>query len=206
MFCIVCKSRICQRSHLCLFKLCRVSGPFQEVEQTAVHDFGALMFFIWGAVYIVMQTYISYKVHPYGSSKRVCHIRAIFSLVAILAVIPSILCVCIIPHYVRSASKRQRGQLFVLFLDFFFFPLTFLTAIICASFLKTNKLHRTSEDKVCHKRCNHFITSQDVSVSSLVVGRMVLLPPYYRLRNASESNVLLLTKKRRLIVCPCVYF
>lgn len=109
-------------------------------------------------------------------------------------------------HYVRSASKRQRGQLFVLFLDFFFFPLTFLTAIICASFLKTNKLHRTSEDKVCHKRCNHFITSQDVSVSSLVVGRMVLLPPYYRLRNASESNVLLLTKKRRLIVCPCVYF
>ncbi|XP_053497523.1 DNA damage-regulated autophagy modulator protein 1 isoform X2 [Ictalurus furcatus] len=83
-------------------------ATFQEVEQTAVHDFGALMFFIWGVVYIVMQTHISYRVHPYGSSKRVCHIRAVFSLVAILAVIPT---------------------------------------IICASFLKTNKLHRTSEDK-----------------------------------------------------------
>lgn len=65
-------------------------GLFQEIEMN-VHDFGAFMFFIFGWFYIVLQTIISYKAHPYGSTKRVCHIRAAFSSVISVTVITSIL-------------------------------------------------------------------------------------------------------------------
>ncbi|KAF5901652.1 DNA damage-regulated autophagy modulator protein 1 [Clarias magur] len=67
-------------------------ATFQETELTAVHDFGALMFFVFGVIYIILQTIISYKSHPYGSSKRICHIRAVFSFVASVAVIPTLIC------------------------------------------------------------------------------------------------------------------
>ncbi|KAG7324208.1 hypothetical protein KOW79_012224 [Hemibagrus wyckioides] len=63
-----------------------VVATFQETETRIVHYIGASAFFICGMIYIILQTMISYKAHPYGSSKLMCHIRAIFSLVALLAV------------------------------------------------------------------------------------------------------------------------
>ncbi|MCI4382140.1 hypothetical protein PGIGA_G00260200 [Pangasianodon gigas] len=67
-------------------------ATFQETQVMPVHDTGALMFFISGVVYIILQTIISYKVHPYGSSKGMCHIRTAFAVVAFLAVIPTLIC------------------------------------------------------------------------------------------------------------------
>lgn len=56
-----------------------------------VHDLGALLFFLFGVAYAVIQSVISYRGLPYGSSKCMCLFRAFFAAVACLAVLPSIL-------------------------------------------------------------------------------------------------------------------
>ncbi|XP_051974784.1 DNA damage-regulated autophagy modulator protein 1 [Xyrauchen texanus] len=67
-------------------------ATFQETTVMAVHDFGALLFFISGAIYTVLQSMISYRAHPYGSSKCMCHFRTFFAVLAFLAVFPTIFC------------------------------------------------------------------------------------------------------------------
>ncbi|XP_066525765.1 DNA damage-regulated autophagy modulator protein 1 [Hoplias malabaricus] len=67
-------------------------ATFQETVLRKVHDFGAFIFFISGVIYIILQTIISYKAYPYGTSKAVCYIRTIFAIVAFLAVFPTIIC------------------------------------------------------------------------------------------------------------------
>lgn len=57
----------------------------------AVHDFGALLFFLSGVIYAVIQCVISYQGLPYGCSKFICHFRVFFAGLAALAVLPSIL-------------------------------------------------------------------------------------------------------------------
>ncbi|XP_036432576.1 DNA damage-regulated autophagy modulator protein 1 [Colossoma macropomum] len=67
-------------------------ATFQETAIRIVHDIGAFIFFLSGVVYIILQTIISHKAHPYGTSKRVCYIRTIFAVVAFLAAFPTIIC------------------------------------------------------------------------------------------------------------------
>ncbi|KAI1882111.1 hypothetical protein AGOR_G00247320 [Albula goreensis] len=69
-----------------------VVGTFQVTLVTYVHDAGALLFFICGVTYIVLQSCLSYRMHPYGSSMAVCHTRAVISSIAVLASIPMIIC------------------------------------------------------------------------------------------------------------------
>ncbi|XP_067283388.1 DNA damage-regulated autophagy modulator protein 1 [Pseudorasbora parva] len=71
--------------------MCLVA-TFQETTVVAVHDLGALLFFIFGVIYTIIQSVISYRAHPYGSSKWMCHFRAFFAVVAFLAVFPTIFC------------------------------------------------------------------------------------------------------------------
>lgn len=71
--------------------MCLVA-TFQETTVMAVHDLGALLFFIFGVIYTIIQSVISYRAHPYGSSKWTCHFRAFFAAVAFLAVFPTIFC------------------------------------------------------------------------------------------------------------------
>ncbi|NP_001006049.1 DNA damage-regulated autophagy modulator protein 1 [Danio rerio] len=71
--------------------MCLVA-TFQETTVMEVHDIGALLFFICGVVYAVIQSVIGYRAFPYGSSKVMCHLRTFFSTVAILAAIPTIAC------------------------------------------------------------------------------------------------------------------
>ncbi|XP_077090456.1 DNA damage-regulated autophagy modulator protein 1 [Siphateles boraxobius] len=71
--------------------MCLVA-TFQETTVMAVHDLGALLFFIFGAIYTIIQSVISYRAHPYGCSKRMCHFRAFFAVVALLAIFPTIFC------------------------------------------------------------------------------------------------------------------
>ncbi|KAG9339880.1 hypothetical protein JZ751_022193 [Albula glossodonta] len=58
------------------------SGIFGVTLVTYVHDAGALLFFICGVTYIVLQSCLSYRMHPYGSSMAVCHTRAVISSIA----------------------------------------------------------------------------------------------------------------------------
>ncbi|XP_017571845.1 DNA damage-regulated autophagy modulator protein 1 [Pygocentrus nattereri] len=68
-----------------------VVATFQETTEGTVHDIGAFIFFLSGVVYIILQTIISHKAHPYGASKRVCYIRTIFAIVAFVAAFPTII-------------------------------------------------------------------------------------------------------------------
>ncbi|CAM4565568.1 unnamed protein product [Leuciscus chuanchicus] len=71
--------------------MCLVA-TFQETTVMVVHDLGALLFFIFGVIYTIIQSVISYRAHPYGPSKWMCHFRVFFAAVAFVAVFPTIFC------------------------------------------------------------------------------------------------------------------
>ncbi|KTG41336.1 hypothetical protein cypCar_00007467 [Cyprinus carpio] len=70
----------------------KLNAKSQETTVMAVHDVGALLFFLFGVTYAVIQSVISYRGHPYGCSKCICHFRAFFAGLAVLAVLPTIIC------------------------------------------------------------------------------------------------------------------
>ncbi|KAM3587372.1 uncharacterized protein V6R79_003458 [Siganus canaliculatus] len=69
-----------------------VVATFQETTVQPVHDVGALLFFVSGVVYIVLQTLISFQDFPCGSSVSVCRVRAAFAIIATLAFFPTAIC------------------------------------------------------------------------------------------------------------------
>ncbi|XP_014836763.1 PREDICTED: DNA damage-regulated autophagy modulator protein 1 [Poecilia mexicana] len=73
------------------FGMCIVA-TFQETAVTIVHDFGALVFFVCGVVYIILQSVISFQASPYGSSTCVCWIRLSIAIVAAAAFFPTVVC------------------------------------------------------------------------------------------------------------------
>ncbi|PWA26153.1 hypothetical protein CCH79_00015240, partial [Gambusia affinis] len=72
------------------FGMCIVA-TFQETAVTPVHDLGALVFFISGVVYIILQSVISFQASPHESSICVRRFRLFFAIVASAAFFPSIL-------------------------------------------------------------------------------------------------------------------
>lgn len=56
-----------------------------------VHDCGALLFFLCGILYIVLQCFISYYEYPVVCSKHVFRVRVSLAMLAVVAFIPSIL-------------------------------------------------------------------------------------------------------------------
>ncbi|XP_047245350.1 DNA damage-regulated autophagy modulator protein 1 [Girardinichthys multiradiatus] len=73
------------------FGMCIVA-TFQETVVTSVHDFGALTFFITGVVYIILQSVLSFKAYPYGSSICVCRARLVIATIAAAAFFPTVIC------------------------------------------------------------------------------------------------------------------
>lgn len=65
-----------------------IVATFQETLVTKVHDLGALLFFVSGIVYIMLQSVISFCAYPYGSSLTVCWTRAGIALMAFVAFFP----------------------------------------------------------------------------------------------------------------------
>ncbi|KAM3833491.1 DNA damage-regulated autophagy modulator protein 1 isoform 3-T7 [Vipera latastei] len=73
-----------------------IVASFQELAVPAVHDGGALLAFVSGALYILLQTIISYKSRPQWSTPCVCHTRLFLSVMVWVAVIPMIACASLI--------------------------------------------------------------------------------------------------------------
>ncbi|XP_032077685.1 DNA damage-regulated autophagy modulator protein 1 isoform X1 [Thamnophis elegans] len=73
-----------------------IVASFQELAVPAVHDGGALLAFVSGALYILLQTIISYKSRPRWSTPCVCHTRLFLSIMTWVAVIPMIACASLI--------------------------------------------------------------------------------------------------------------
>ncbi|KAM9334856.1 DNA damage-regulated autophagy modulator protein 1 [Symphorus nematophorus] len=69
-----------------------IVATFQETEVMIGHDLGALLFFVSGVVYIILQSVISCCAYPFGSSMRVCRVRWIITIIATLAFFPTVIC------------------------------------------------------------------------------------------------------------------
>nr|XP_015207481.1 PREDICTED: DNA damage-regulated autophagy modulator protein 1 [Lepisosteus oculatus] len=69
-----------------------VVATFQETAIMVVHDLGALLAFVSGVIYILLQSIISYKMRPHGSSLATCHTRMTISIISLIAVFPTIIC------------------------------------------------------------------------------------------------------------------
>ncbi|XP_059182251.1 DNA damage-regulated autophagy modulator protein 1 [Centropristis striata] len=69
-----------------------VVATFQETVVTTVHDIGAILFFVSGVLYTILQSVISFQAYPFGSSISVCRARALIALLATLAFFPTFIC------------------------------------------------------------------------------------------------------------------
>ncbi|XP_032349386.1 DNA damage-regulated autophagy modulator protein 1 isoform X2 [Camelus dromedarius] len=73
-----------------------IVANFQELAVPVVHDGGALLAFVCGVVYTLLQSIISYKSCPQWNSLSTCHVRMAISAVSCAAVIPMIACASLI--------------------------------------------------------------------------------------------------------------
>lgn len=73
-----------------------IVANFQELAVPVVHDGGALLAFVCGVVYTLLQSIISYKSCPQWNSLSTCHIRMAISAVSCAAVVPMIACASLI--------------------------------------------------------------------------------------------------------------
>lgn len=80
-----------------------IVATFQETTLQAVHDIGALLFFITGVLYTIFQTYISYRAYPYGSSLSVCRTRFCIAVLAVVALFPTVICA----FYVKQSTLHR---------------------------------------------------------------------------------------------------
>ncbi|XP_029017085.1 DNA damage-regulated autophagy modulator protein 1 [Betta splendens] len=87
--------------------MCMVA-TFQETAVTIVHDIGALIFFVSGVIYTILQTVISYQAYPYGSSLSVCRARLAVCIIAALAFIPTVACAQFVKQTVLHRHTRDK--------------------------------------------------------------------------------------------------
>ncbi|XP_034019203.1 DNA damage-regulated autophagy modulator protein 1 [Thalassophryne amazonica] len=81
-----------------------IVATFQETAVTEVHDFGALLFFIPGVLYTILQSIISYRSCPYGSSMTLFYVRLFIAIIAILSCVPTVI---ITAFYVDQAKLHR---------------------------------------------------------------------------------------------------
>ncbi|GAB5574148.1 DNA damage-regulated autophagy modulator protein 2 isoform X2 [Prionailurus iriomotensis] len=67
-----------------------IVANFQELAVPLVHDGGALLAFVCGVVYTLLQSVISYKSCPQWNSLSTCHVRMAISAVSCAAVVPNL--------------------------------------------------------------------------------------------------------------------
>lgn len=80
-----------------------IVATFQETLVTAVHDVGAILFFVSGVLYIILQSVISFRAYPFGSSICVCRVRVGIAILAVLAFFPTLICA----FYVKQTTLHR---------------------------------------------------------------------------------------------------
>ncbi|CAI9578375.1 unnamed protein product [Staurois parvus] len=73
-----------------------IVASFQETSVLKVHDTGALVTFVFGVIYILLQSIISYKSCPEWNKRGTCHIRMSISVLSSLAIFPMIICASLV--------------------------------------------------------------------------------------------------------------
>lgn len=80
-----------------------IVATFQETLVTAVHDVGAILFFVSGVLYIILQSVISFRAYPFGSSICVCRVRVGIAILAVVAFFPTLICA----FYVKQTTLHR---------------------------------------------------------------------------------------------------
>ncbi|KAL7371240.1 hypothetical protein ABVT39_022591 [Epinephelus coioides] len=80
-----------------------IVATFQETLVTSVHDIGAILFFVSGVLYIILQSVISFRAYPFGSSICVCRVRVCIAILAVLAFFPTLICA----FYVKQTTLHR---------------------------------------------------------------------------------------------------
>ncbi|XP_024232977.1 DNA damage-regulated autophagy modulator protein 1 [Oncorhynchus tshawytscha] len=87
-------------------------ATFQETTITAVHDAGALLFFVSGVLYTILQSIISYKAFPYGCSLALCRVRTGMATIAFLAVFPTVVCAVFVTQTTLHRKTEDEDNVF----------------------------------------------------------------------------------------------
>nr|XP_006010091.1 PREDICTED: DNA damage-regulated autophagy modulator protein 1 [Latimeria chalumnae] len=80
-----------------------IVATFQETSVPIVHDIGAIVAFVLGVFYILLQSYITYKMLPLERSLFVCCFRMFLAVLSFCAIFPSIL--YIVPGFTINYSN-----------------------------------------------------------------------------------------------------
>ncbi|KAL0962885.1 hypothetical protein UPYG_G00346740 [Umbra pygmaea] len=112
-----------------------IVATFQETIITAVHDAGALLFFVTGVLYTILQTIISYKTYPHGCSMALRYIRTVIAVIGLLAAFPTIICAFFVTQTTLHRKPEDEDYVFhlvsavsewVVAFSFIFFFLTYI--------------------------------------------------------------------------------
>ncbi|KAM8739753.1 DNA damage-regulated autophagy modulator protein 1 [Acanthopagrus latus] len=89
-----------------------VVATFQETTVPAVHDVGAVTFFVSGIVYTILQSVISYRAYPFGSTMGVCRARLGMAVLATVAFIPTAVCAAFVRQSILHRHKDDQDYPF----------------------------------------------------------------------------------------------
>ncbi|XP_004589663.2 DNA damage-regulated autophagy modulator protein 1 [Ochotona princeps] len=89
-----------------------IVANFQELAVPVVHDGGALLAFVCGVIYTVLQSIISYKSCPQWNSLWTCHVRMVISAVSCVAVIPMIACASLISITKLEWNPKEKDYMY----------------------------------------------------------------------------------------------
>uniref|UniRef100_F6T7V5 DNA damage regulated autophagy modulator 1 n=1 Tax=Equus caballus TaxID=9796 RepID=F6T7V5_HORSE len=84
----------------------------QELAVPVVHDGGALLAFVCGVVYTLLQSIISYKSCPQWNSLSTCHVRLAISAISCAAVIPMIACASLISITKLEWNPKEKDYVY----------------------------------------------------------------------------------------------
>ncbi|XP_070709892.1 DNA damage-regulated autophagy modulator protein 1 [Pempheris klunzingeri] len=91
-----------------------IVATFQETTVMIAHDIGALLFFLSGILYIILQSAISYHAYPFGSSMNVCWTRLGIAIIATLAFFPTVICAALVKHATLHRDTKDEDYPFQL--------------------------------------------------------------------------------------------
>ncbi|XP_049639149.1 DNA damage-regulated autophagy modulator protein 1 [Suncus etruscus] len=89
-----------------------IVANFQELAVPVVHDGGALLAFVCGVLYTLLQSIISYKSCPQWNSLSTCHTRMAISTVSCAAVIPMIACASLISITKLEWNPKEKDYIY----------------------------------------------------------------------------------------------
>ncbi|XP_045318744.1 DNA damage-regulated autophagy modulator protein 1 isoform X1 [Leopardus geoffroyi] len=90
----------------------RALCPELELAVPLVHDGGALLAFVCGVVYTLLQSVISYKSCPQWNSLSTCHVRMAISAVSCAAVVPMIACASLISITKLEWNPKEKDYIY----------------------------------------------------------------------------------------------